>query len=94
MELNITKKEFKEAKNYIFTCANMTKNGITGWNFYLLFKNGEIKQVRGGNCWSEKAGFYHNTAWGLDRALDILLAVGQDLGLKFHEIDQGRMLKL
>jgi len=92
-KLNITKKEFKEAKNYIFTYANITKNGVTGWNFYLLNNKG-IKRVIGGPCWNDKRGYYHNTAWGLDRALDILLSIAYSLGLKFHDVEQNKILKL
>jgi 3-deoxy-D-arabino-heptulosonate 7-phosphate (DAHP) synthase len=43
-ELNITKEEFLNAKNYIFTIANITKNGITGWNFYIL--NEDVTIIR------------------------------------------------
>jgi hypothetical protein len=53
-DLNITKDEFLKAKNYIFTIANITGNGITGWNFYLLGEDGTIKKVVGGSAWNEK----------------------------------------
>lgn len=94
-DLNITAKEFKEADKYIFTAEKITKNGITCWNFYLL-KNGKFKKVVGGRTWREKGleGYHFNNAFGINRALDLLLVIGQDLGLKIEEIDQGKIMIL
>jgi hypothetical protein len=93
-ELNITKEEFLKAKNYLFTISNITKNGVTGWNFYLLNEDGTIKKVMGGTAWNEKKGYYHETAYGTDRKLEILLSVAYDLGLNFHDVEQNKILFL
>jgi hypothetical protein len=92
-KLNITKEEFLSADKYIFTSKMITKNGVTGWDFYLL-KNGEFKRVIGGKTWSDKKDCHRNTAWGVNRALDLLLAIGYDLGLKMEEIDQKKLMIL
>ncbi|MFZ8801810.1 MAG: hypothetical protein ACO2PO_02270 [Candidatus Calescibacterium sp.] len=93
-ELNITKEEFLGAKNYIFTIANITSQGITGWNFYLLNKNGTIKKVTGGRAWNAKKGYYHETAYGTDRKLEILLSIASELGLNFHDVKQEKIIFL
>jgi hypothetical protein len=93
-ELNITKEEFLRAKNYIFTIANMTKNGITGFNFYLLNEDGTIRRVIGGSAWNEKKGYYHKTALGTDRKLEILFSIAYDLGLNFHDVEQNKIIFL
>jgi hypothetical protein len=94
IELNINKDEFLRAKNYIFTIANITKNGITGLNFYLLDENGAIKKLIGGTTWNEKRGYYHEAGFGLDRVLSVLFSVAYDLGLKDSEVKQEKILKL
>jgi hypothetical protein len=93
-DLNIIKEDFIKAKTYIFTIANITRNGITGYNFYLLNEDGSILRVVGGSTWNDKKGYHHNTAWGLDRALDILLSIASDLGLNFHDVHQSKMVFL
>jgi hypothetical protein len=93
-ELNITREEFLKAKNYVFTIANITKNGITGWNFYLLNEDGTIKKVVGGSAWDEKKGYYHKTALGTDRKIEILSSVAYDLGLNFHNVNQNKIIFL
>jgi len=92
-ELNITKDEFLSADKYIFTIKMVTKNGVTGWNFYLL-KNGEFKRVIGGKTWNEKKDCHRNTAWGVNRALDLLFAIAYDLGIKDNEIKQDKFIVL
>ena len=92
-ELNITKEEFLNADYYIFTINNITQNGITEWNLYLL-KNNDFKRVVGGSYWSESKNCYHISAWGLNRAWEILLQIGYSLGLKLEEINQNKMLCL
>jgi len=89
--LNITKEEFLKADKYIFTAKMITKNGVTGWNFYIL-KDGEFKRVIGGNTWNDKKDCHHSTAWGINRAFDLLLAIAYQLGLK--EIEQSKLLIL
>lgn len=90
-EVNITKQEFLKAKEYLFTCANKTSNGVTGYNFYLLDKKRNRKRVVGGDYWSGNKGYHWVTCWGTYRPLEILLSVGYKLGLKFHQIEQGKM---
>ena len=96
MEINVSKKEFLKAEQYIFTIANITKNGITGWNFYLYSKKGDypFQRVAGGAYWNAKKGYYQINAWGTDRRLEILLSVGYSLGLDFHDIKQLKMKQL
>jgi len=92
-ELNITPEEFLNAEKYIFTAEMITKNGVTGWNFYLL-KNGEFKRVIGGDTWNEKKKCHHNTAWGINRAFDLLVAIGYQLGIEHPENLQNKILIL
>lgn len=91
-ELNITKEEFLKAKEVVWTCASRNaKNGITGFNFYLIFANGKRKEVIGGYYWSDNKGYYWHTAWGLSRPLDIYINIGYKLGLDFHDIEQSKL---
>jgi len=84
-ELNIKKEEFEKAKNYLITVAHSTKNGITGFNVYLLFDDGTIKKVVGGGSWNKKKGYYHCTVWGMDRALNILDNIAAELGATLNQ---------
>jgi hypothetical protein len=93
-KLNITKEEFLRAKNYIFTIANITKNGITGFNFYLLNEDGTIRRVIGGPAWNEKKGYYHKAAFGTDRKLEILFSIAYNLGLNFHDVNLEKIIFL
>ena len=94
-EPNITKDEFLSADTYIFTAAKITKNGITGFNFYLL-KNGDFKRVIGGRLWREEEleGYHHVVAWGTSRTLEVLLSVADELGIKHGEVNQRKAIFL
>ena len=92
-ELNITPEELLNAEKYIFTAEKITKNGITGWNFYIL-KNGEFKKVIGGNTWNDKKGYHHNTTLGIDRAFNLLVSIGYQLGIEHPENLQKKILIL
>lgn len=93
----LTKTLFKNAlkNNRVYMSAALqTRNGITGYNLYIKRKtsknvNGGMWSVLGHSpYWSDKKQFYHVTAWGTSRPLEIILSIGYELGLKFGDIRQ------
>jgi len=85
MELNITKEEFLGAEKIIFTKEMITRNGVTGWNLYLL-KDGTLKKVTGGYTWDRKKGCHRDTTIGSDRMLHILESIAYQLRTSLHQI--------
>jgi hypothetical protein len=93
--LEITKDDFKKAldeKRVIITGALLTRNGWTGYNVYIINQPGgnfPFTMLSGMSpYWSEKKRFYHIVAWGTNRTLEIILSIGENLGLSFGEIKQ------
>ena len=89
----ITKTKFKNALKsgrVYMTSAIQTKNGITGYNVYVKEAKGSQMLMLCGHSsyWSDKKRCYHCTAWGTSRPLEIILSIGYELGLKFHDIKQ------
>jgi hypothetical protein len=87
----LTKRLYKQAlktgKVYL-TLEIQTRNGVTGYNLYIL-KNGDMLKVCGHSpYWSDKKRCYHVTCWGTSRPLEVILSVGRSLGLRFHEMSQ------
>jgi len=88
----LTKEIFKKAleEKRVFTTTKIkTQKGITGYNLYLIKKNLDILWICGYSAyWSDNRECYHITACGTNRPLEIILSIGYNLGLKFHEIKQ------
>ncbi len=95
MQLNISKKEFLTAKEYIWTCASRnSRNGITGYNLYLKDKKGNINQITGGQYWSKKKGYHHIVAVGTSRSLDLFFSINSELGLRLEDLKQSKITQL
>ena len=90
----ITKTKFKNAlesgRVYLSTEIQNSRNGITGYNVYVRdAKTGVMSKITGHSpYWSEKKWCYHCVAWGTSRPLEIILSIGYELGLDFHDIKQ------
>lgn len=77
-----------KAGRVFLTSAKETRNGITGYNLYIIRKN-RVWQVLGHSVyWSNPKRYYHVVAWGTSRTLEVILSVGYQLGLNFNEIKQ------
>ena len=87
----LTKTIYKNAlaKGKVYMSANNhTRNGITEYKLYVKTKDG-LTQVRGHSpYWSKRKQAYWVTCWGTSRPLEIILSVGYELGLEFHDIKQ------
>jgi hypothetical protein len=93
VELNITRDEFEKAKLILVSIDSYSsRNGITGFNVYLLFSDCSLKKVIGGTYWNEKYGNHHCTGWGVDRALVIVESIRNLLGVE--KFDQSKIKKL
>ena len=88
----IYKKALKDGRVYMTTEMQTSRNGITGYNLYILNPSKDIKgmaKVLGwSNYWSESKQCYHVCAWGTSRPLEVILTIGYKLGLRFEEIKQ------
>ena len=91
----ITKKIFKKAleeKRVYLTTKIRTSNGITGYNIYIYRENQMYWLCGHSSYWSDSKECYHCTAWGTSRPLEIILSIGYELGLTFHEIRQNHQM--
>jgi hypothetical protein len=66
--------------------VKQTSNGWTG--FRLFMQDGTQICIQDSPYYSKTKGYYHCTAWGTDRRLEVVLSVGYALGLGFHDISQ------
>lgn len=73
----------------VMTTALMTQKGVVGFNVY--WHRGAIntlQQITEGPHYSDKKGCHYSNGVGMDRRMEILLALGKEQGLKHSEIDQ------
>ena len=89
----ITKTLYKnalKAGRVFMSTAMQTRNGITGYNLYIQdAKDKSMRMVCGHSpYWSDKKRCYWVTCWGTSRPLEVILSVGNSLGLKHGDIRQ------
>ncbi len=83
-KINITAEDWLNAQKILVTLQNITRNGYTSFNVFILTPNGEIRKVCGGPHWSEEKGYYHLTGWGFNRAFMLVYNLTMDL-MGFNE---------
>lgn len=89
--MEITKTQYKNALKtgrILIIGTKYTTNGWTSFRVFLIKDNNLIPIQVKAPYWNEKDWCYKCTAWGTDRRLEIILSIGYELGLKFHEIRQ------
>lgn len=89
----ITKDEYKKAleeKRILIHGCKYTRNGYTEFSVYEI-KDNKLFDIdvptasyHAKNCFN----LYKCSAWGTSRTLEIILAIGYELGLRFDEIKQ------
>ena len=88
---NITKTEYRQAleqSKIVIVGSKFTSNGWTEFQVYRIHKN-ELQPIEVPNAgYHKNFNTYKCTAWGTSRELEIILAIGYELGLDFHEIKQ------
>lgn len=89
----IYKNALKAGRVYL-TAEKETRNGITGWNLYILRKADNDKTPRmwkvcgHSHYWSNSKRYYYVVAYGTSRPLEVVLSVGHSLGLSHGEMKQ------
>jgi len=91
----LTKEIYQQALvdgRVIMTANNHTRNGITEYNLYIQDPAPDmlgLRQVCGhSQYWSNNKEAYWVTCWGTSRPLEVILSVGDSLGLKHSEMEQ------
>jgi hypothetical protein len=87
----ITKEQYKKAlEEYriLVSGTKYTRNGWTGFRVFEIRENKLIEINLDCSYKSKKDWGYSCSAWGTNRILEIILAIGYKLGLEFNEIKQ------
>ena len=94
---NITKNQFKKALekgNVYVVPSKYTRNGWTEYRIYRMAHNKVIGKtdllpvIVSDSQYHKEGNIYKCVAWGTNRVLEIILSIGEVLGLSFHEIAQ------
>lgn len=88
----MTKEQYKQALEdgrILIVGTRFTKNGWVEFKAYEIVDNKLCPiMIEKSAYWNKNNYNYRCLAWGTDRRLEIILSIGYNLGLTFHEIKQ------